>query len=270
MVRRVLVALSLFLALLIASPALAQTGQINGVITDNTGAVVPGANVKAVEVATGLSRDTVSGADGRYTFTSLRPTTYDLTAELTGFRTSQRKGVLLQANENLTVNFAIELGALAETVTVSGESPVVDVTSAALSEVVDSKRIVELPLNGRDAAKLSTLVAGMVLTSVDQESGKTIPGALRLSTNGTQAGQVSFRLDGTTHTDPYFQQNQPFPFPDALQEFSIQTSNYSAGQGNNAGAVVNAVTRSGTNDLHGGTFGYLRDNTFNARNCFSP
>ena len=110
----------------------------------------------------------------------------------------------------------------------------------------------------------------MVLTQVDQESGKTIPGALRLSTNGTESRQVSFRLDGTSHTDPYFQQNQPFPFPDALQEFSIQTSNYSAVQGNSAGAVVNAVTRSGTNAFHGGAFDYLRDRTFNARNFFSP
>src|SRR6267143_1080545 len=269
--RRILSAawLSLFLALLHTSPALAQTGQINGMITDNTVGVVPAATVKAVEVATGLSRDTVTGVDGRYTFTALRPTTYDITAELTGFRTSQRKGVLLQANENLTVNFAIELGTLAETVTVAGQSPTVDVTSATLSEVVDSKRIVELPLNGRDAARLSTLVSGMVLTEVDRESAKTIPGALRLSTNGTQAGQVSFRLDGTSHTDMYFQQNQPFPFPDALQEFSIQTSNYSAAQGNSAGAVVNAVTRSGTNNLHGGAFGYLRDRTFNSKNFFA-
>jgi len=264
------IVLALCLTGLLSSPALAQTGQINGVVTDNTGAVVPGVTVKAQEVATGLSRDTVSGVDGRYTFTSLRPTTYDITAELQGFRTSQRKGLLLQANENLTVNFAIEVGSLSETLTVTGESPTVDVTSSVLSEVVDQKRIVELPLNGRDAAKLSTLVAGMVLTAVDQESGKTIPGALRLSTNGTEARQVSFRLDGTSHTDPYFQQNQPFPFPDALQEFSIQTSNYSAAQGNSAGAVVNAITRSGTNDFHGGGFGYLRDRTFNARNFFSP
>ena len=178
--------------------------------------------------------------------------------------------MLLQANQNLTVNFALELGTLAETVTVSGESPTVDVSSATISEVVDSKRIVELPLNGRDAATLSTLVPGMVLTSVDRESGKTIPGALRMSTNGTESRQVSFRLDGTSHSDPYYQQNQPFPFPDALQEFSIQTSNYSAAQGNSAGAVVNAVTRSGTNELHGGAFGYLRDRKFTAKNYFAP
>src|SRR5262245_33222228 len=263
------VVLGVALNALLGSSAFAQTGQINGVITDNTNAVLPGATVKAVEVATGLSRETISGADGRYTLTSLRPSTYDITVELSGFRTSQRKGVLLQADQFVTVSFTIELSSIAETVTVTGESPTVDITSSALSEVVDAKRIVELPLNGRDAAKLSTLVAGMVLTAVDQESGKTIPGALRLSTNGTESRQVSFRLDGTSHTDPYFQQNQPFPFPDALQEFSIQTSNYSAVQGNSAGAVVNAVTRSGTNELHGGGFAYLRDRTFNARNFFS-
>ena len=261
--------LALALTLVAASPAAAQSGQINGVVTDNTGGVVPGALVKALEVATGLARETVSGADGRYTFTSLRPTTYDISVELSGFRPAQRKGVLLQANQNLTMNFSVELGTLAETVTVSGESPLVDVSSATLSEVVDSKRIVELPLNGRDAATLSTLVPGMVLTTVDRESGKTIPGALRMSTNGTESRQVSFRLDGTSHSDPYYQQNQPFPFPDALQEFSIQTSNYSAAQGNSAGAVVNAVTRSGTNDLHGGLFGYLRDREFTAKNFFA-
>ena len=119
--------LALALTLVAASPAAAQTGQINGVVTDNTGGVVPGALIKALEVATGLARETVSGADGRYTFTSLRPTTYDVSVELSGFRPAQRKGVLLQANQNLTMNFSVELGTLAETVTVSGESPLVDV-----------------------------------------------------------------------------------------------------------------------------------------------
>ena len=97
-----------------------KTGQINGVVTDNTGGVVPGVTVKAVESGTGISRDTVTGANGRYTFTSLRPTTYDISAELAGFRTVRQTGVLLQANQNLTVNFTLELGELVETVTVAG------------------------------------------------------------------------------------------------------------------------------------------------------
>ncbi len=267
--RRVL--LTVFVFGLCASSAFAQaTGQIDGAVSDNTGGVVPGVTVTAVETGTGISRDTVTGANGRYQFASMRPTTYEIRAELTGFRTVRQTDVVLQANQNLTLNITLELGDLSETVTVAGEAATVDVTTATISEVVDSKRIVELPLNGRDAARLSMLVSGMVVTQVDQESGKTIPGALRLSTNGTESRQASFRLDGTNHTDSYFQQNQPFPFPDALQEFSIQTCNYSAAQGASAGAVVNAVTRSGTNNLHGGAFGYLRDRTFNSKNFFLP
>ncbi len=267
--RRVL--LTLFVLGLSVTSAFAQgAGQINGVVSDNSGGVVPGVTVFAVEAGTGISRDTVTGANGRYSFLSLRPTTYEIRAELAGFRTVRQTDVVLQANQNLTLNITLELGELSETVTVAGETSTVDITQSTLSEVVDSKRIVELPLNGRDAARLSMLVSGMVVTEVNQESGKTIPGALRLSTNGTESRQASFRLDGTNHTDSYFQQNQPFPFPDALQEFSIQTSNYSAAQGASAGAVVNAVTRSGTNNLHGGSFIYARDRTFNSKNFFLP
>ena len=266
--RRVLL-IVLVLGLSVSSAFAQATGQINGVVADNSGGVVPGVTVTAVESGTGVSRETVTGANGRYSFLSLRPTGYEIRAELAGFRTVRQTDVVLAANQNLTLNITLELGELSETVTVAGEAASVDISSSTIAEVVDSKRIVELPLNGRDAARLSMLVSGMVVTSVDQESGKTIPGALRLSTNGTESRQASFRLDGTNHTDSYFQQNQPFPFPDALQEFSIQTSNYSAAQGASAGAVVNAVTRSGTNNLHGGVFGYARDRTFNSKNFFS-
>jgi len=267
--RRVLF-IFLVLGLSVSSAFAQATGQINGVVSDNSGGVVPGVTVFAVESGTGISRDTVTAANGRYSFLSLRPTTYEIRAELAGFRTVRQTAVVLQANQNLTLNITLELGELSETVTVAGETSTVDITQSTLSEVVDSKRIVELPLNGRDAARLSMLVSGMVVTEVNQESGKTIPGALRLSTNGTESRQASFRLDGTNHTDSYFQQNQPFPFPDALQEFSIQTSNYSAAQGASAGAVVNAVTRSGTNNFNGGAFAYARDRTFNSKNFFLP
>ncbi|MEO5741384.1 MAG: TonB-dependent receptor [Vicinamibacterales bacterium] len=258
-----------FVITLVVSPAFAQQGQINGVITDSSGGIVPGVTVTAVEQQTGLSRDTVTGANGRYTFPALRPTIYEIRAVLTGFRTIRRTGIELSAYQNVTVNVALELGELSETISVAGNAAQVDVTSATISEVVDHARIVELPLNGRDATKLTTLVAGTVISSVSTETGKTIPGALRLSSNGSEALSVSFRLDGTSNTDLYEHENLTFPFPEALQEFSIQTSNYSAAQGNSSGAVINAVTRSGTNSYHGGAFGYVRNKAFNSRNYFA-
>jgi hypothetical protein len=252
----------------LSGTAHAQQGQINGAIVDNSGGVIPGVTVTAIESGTGIARDTITGANGRYQFPSLRPTTYTIKAELTGFRTAERTGVNLQANQNLTLNLTLELGELSETVTVAGEAAQVDVSSATLAEVVDHERIVELPIAGREVARLQTLVAGTVLGSISNETGKSIPGAVRISANGAGERQNVYRLDGASNTDPYFQENQSFPFPDALQEFSIQTSNYSAAYGNNAGAVVNVVTRSGTNRFHGGAFEYLRDQRFNSKGFF--
>lgn len=266
---RLVILVAAVLAALVSPAFSQQAGQINGVITDSSGAVVPGVAVTAIEEQTGLTRETVSGANGLYVFPALRPTLYEIRAVLAGFRTIRRTGIELLANQNLTVNVTLELGELSETVSVAGDAANVDITTATISEVVDHARIVELPLNGRDAAKLTTLVAGTVLSSVSTETGKTIPGALRLSSNGSQSLSVSFRLDGTSNTDLYEHENLTFPFPEALQEFSIQTSNYSAAQGNSSGAVINAVTRSGTNSFHGGTFGYIRNKAFNASNFFA-
>lgn len=247
-----------------------QSGQIVGTITDSTGAVVPGAAIKAIEVGTGFVRSTIAGSDGQFVMPNLRPTNYELTAEANGFRLFRRAAFELLANQSLTINIALEVGSVTETVNVAGAVVQVDTSTSTLSEVVDQSRIIELPLNGRDAAQLATLVPGTFVISVSVESGKSIPGGLTLSSNGSRQDQVSFKLDGITNTDAYFQENQSFPFPDALQEFSIQTSNYSAVSGNNAGAVVNVVTRSGTNDLHGGAFEFVRNRAFNARNTFSP
>jgi hypothetical protein len=163
----------------------------------------------------------------------------------------------------------MELGNVAETVEVSSAVVQVDTSTSTLSEVVDRSRIVELPLNGRDVIRLTLLVPGVSVLSVSTETTKAIPGALRLSTGGSVMGQIAFKLDGVTNTDFYYQDNQTFPFPDALQEFSIQTNNYTAVQGNNAGGIVNVVTRSGTNELHGGVFGFVRNRVFNARNTFA-
>jgi Carboxypeptidase regulatory-like domain len=168
-----------------------ESGQISGVLHDQSGAVVPGARVTATETGTGLSRTATSGTDGSYLLPNLRPTTYILSAETTGFRAYRQTDVQLLANQSLTINIAMDVGALTETVNVSGYVLQVDTTSSTLAEVVEQARIVELPLNGRDAAKLATLVAGTAMISTSTETGKGIPGNFYLSANGSGTGQVS-------------------------------------------------------------------------------
>src|SRR5207253_8150601 len=144
---------------------------------------------------------------------------------------------------------------------------------ATIAQVVEQQRLVELPLDGRNAAQLTLLVPGAVNSpngGADQGSTKTYPGAVTYSANGSRQNQISYRLDGGNYVDEYTNVNQPFPFPDALQEFSVQTSNYSAEYGQNAGAVVNVITKSGTNNFHGDGFEFLRNAVFNARNFFAP
>src|SRR6266581_4480355 len=258
-------------ALMVVLPASAQdAGQIVGAVRDPTGGTIPNVTVTATETGTGFTSTVKTGSEGQFVFQSLRPTNYVISAEASGFRAFRQTQVQLLANQSLTLNIPIEVGAVTETVNVTGQVVQVDTSTSTLAEVVDQSRIVELPLNGRDAAKLSTLVAGTVMISTSTETGKGIPGNFYLSANGSGTGQVNYRLDGNTNTDFYFQLNQEFPFPDALQEFSIQTSNFSSQYGNNAGAVVNAVTKSGTNDLHGGGFEFVRNREFNARDFFAP
>ena len=244
-------------------------GQIVGSVRDQSQGSVPGVTVTVTEAGTGQARSIVTGNDGQFIFPNLRPTTYTVTAEGTGFRVFRQTEVVLLANQSLTINIPMEVGAVTETVMVAGQTVQVDTSTSTLAEVVESTRIIELPLNGRDAAKLSTLIAGTVMISTSTETGKGIPGNFYLSANGSGIGQVSYRLDGNSNTDSYFQLNQEFPFPDALQEFSIQTSGFSAQFGNSAGAVVNAVTKSGTNDIHGGAFEFVRNRFFNAKDFFA-
>ena len=256
---------------LLAVSALAQqAGQIVGSVRDSSQAAIPGTKITGTEVGTGFAVTTTASATGDYVLANLRPTIYTITATADGFRTFRQANVQLEANRSLTVNILMEVGTVTETLNVTGAVAQVDTSTSTLSDVVDSARIAELPLNGRDAARLGTLVPGVVLAGVVTESGKAIPGGLYISSNGTGAGQVSYKLDGTNNTDNWFQINMEFPFPDALQEFSIQTSNYSAIYGNNAGAVVNAVTKSGTNEWHGGAFEFVRNRQFNARDFFAP
>src|SRR5215469_1528154 len=260
-------------ALLFAGGLLAQgQGTIVGTVTDPSGSAIPNASVRVVQVGTGQERSTTANAQGYFVVSSLLPSEYEVEISASGFRSYSQKNVILQADQTLTVNASLQIGATQETITISGEPPQVNTSTSTISQVVDERRMVEMPLNGRNAATLALLVAGTVTTpagGVDQGNTKTFPEGVTISTNGARQDQVSYNLDGGNNTDIQTNINQPFPFPDALQEFSVQTSNYSARYGTNAGGVVNVVTKSGTNQFHGSAFEFVRNSVFNARNYFA-
>jgi outer membrane receptor protein involved in Fe transport len=267
----------LFLVLLGLFPfcplSLAQgLGSIVGTIADPSGAAVASAKITCTQADTGVTREATSNSDGYYVIPSLTPAKYVVTVRMSGF-SDEKAEVTLLADQTLTMNLKLRLGGTTETVTVTGAELQVDTTTSTLTQVIEQRRLVELPLNGRNAAQLTLLVPGALNSpsgGADQGTTKTFPGAVTISANGARQNMVSYQLDGGNYLDEYTNVNQPFPFPDALQEFSVQTSNYSAEYGQNAGAVVNVVTKSGTNNFHGDAFEFLRNALFNARNFFAP
>jgi len=266
--------LRVLVGLLISVAAWGQAiSTLNGTVSDPQGSSVPGAKITATEVGTGLKRDSVTNAEGLYVLSSLRPAQYELTAEAPGFRQFRQTGITLQANDNVTLNIKLEVGSTNETVTVQAEGSQVDTSSSTLKQVVDSARMVELPLNGRNAASLTTLVAGAVSApsaNTDMGAAKNVPASIvPISVNGGRSNNVAYNLDGVPAQDIMNNVNQPLPFPDALQEFSFQTSNFSAEYGQNSSGVVNVVTKAGTNSFHGDVFEFVRNADFDARNFFS-
>ena len=262
-------------ALLLAFSGIALSqgfGTIVGAVTDPSGGAVASAKVTAEEAGTKVTRTTLTNAAGEFVIPALRPTTYVLAVEAAGFRKYTQPHIELAADQSVTVSVILQLGQLTETVTVETAVAQADTYTSTIQAVVDSKRIVDLPLNGRNAASLATLVPGAVLSpngGADQGNTKTFPGAVEITTNGSRQNMVAYNLDGIDNVDRYTNVNAPFPFPDALQEFSVQTANYSAQYGANAGGVVNVITKSGTNQFHGDVFGFVRNGDLNARNYFA-
>jgi hypothetical protein len=255
-------------------------GKIGGTVTDPTGAVIPSASVTATQTTTGAISIVKSGAAGEYVFPALLPSNYSISVSAKGFENYARTGIVLEADQSLTVNVSLTIGSAMQTVSISADAPQVDTTTGTLSQVIDQTSVSDLPLNGRAAATLVTLIAGVVDATnegngVNQGSGKTFSGSLLspvqvASVNGTLPNQDNFLLDGGNNLDEMTNVNDPYPMPDATQEFSVQTSNYNAEYGQSAGAVVNIVTKSGGEQYHGGLFEFLRNGFFNAENHFSP
>src|SRR5438128_3857852 len=252
-----------------AAPAWAQlaTAELNGRVTDSSGAVLPGATVTATQTATGLVRTSVTDESGSYLISNLPTGPYRLEISLQGFRSYVRTGLVLTVGATPTINAVLALGSLEETVTVEGAAPLVDVRSAGISSVIENERIVELPLQGRQVTDLLVLSGAAVQTA--EATNRTSPGGVRISVAGGLPTGVGYSLDGATHNNPQENVNLPLPFPDALQEFRVATSGLTAQNGVHSAAAVNAVTKSGTNQFSGNAFEFLRDHRFNAKSPFA-
>jgi outer membrane receptor protein involved in Fe transport len=266
-------------AVALAAPLFAQTfrGGIRGSVSDSTGAVVPGATVTATSVDTKLARTAVTDATGNYAFSELPLGDYSVTASLTGFAPQTVKSVHVEASATTRVDLVLSAGGQAETVEVSGRSPLIDSTSNTQGGRIDGEQAAELPLNGRDFTHLLSLVPG---ATSDPGQVSDSPGSFGyFSVNGNRGRANNYLLDGTDMNDGY--RNDPaineagvFGTPatilpvDAVDEFPI-LSGVEAEYGRNAGAIVNIVTKSGTNDFHGDAFEDFRNDALGARNYFN-
>jgi hypothetical protein len=256
----------LVLTAAVASAQIA-TAELNGRVTDSSGAVLPGATVTATQTATGLVRTAVTDENGTYLISNLPTGPYRLEVSLQGFRTYAQTGIVLQVGATPTINAVLALGSLEETVTVEAAAPLVDVRSAGISNVVENERILELPLNGRNVADLVLSVGAAVQTGT--VSARGMPGGLNISVAGGLSTGVGYSLDGAQHNNPQQNVNHPLPFPDALQEFRVATSGLTAQNGFHSGASVNAIVKSGTNRFAGNAFEFLRHHRFNATSPFA-
>jgi len=230
----------------------AATSQINGVVRDSSGLAVSGAQVKATQTATGLVRTVITGNDGAYVLTNLPIGPYTLGVDRDGFSRYVQSGIVLQVNSNPTIDVALKVGAVNEQVTVEANSAMVETHSTGVGTVVDNQRVVELPLNGRNATEL-ILLAGSSTSGTGAAAGqalinpRTYP-TISISVAGGTGIGVTYQLDGAYYNDIFNGLNFPLPFPDALQEFKLETSALPAQYGFHSNATVNAVTKAGTNE----------------------
>jgi len=269
--RRIHILVALAVALF-GTPAAAQTttGGITGVVQDAGSGVLPHVTVTATHDATNAATIAISNDVGLYVLRGLPVGRYTVVAELAGFQTAKNTDIVVRVNEDVRLDIAMKVGAVTEMVTVSGMASTVDTSTGTLKTVVDRERIENLPLNGRNPTQLMTLVAGVLSDRTDLTSGATYPGTSPVSSSGARGNTTNYVLDGGSNNDHYSNGPNPMPNPDALQEFSVQTNSFSAEYGRNSGAIVNAVTRAGTNQYRGLAFGYFRHYKFNANNFFTP
>ncbi len=272
--------LAFAVALALISPAavLAQaTGSVVGVVTDESGAVMPGVTIEATNVGTNQVRTTITGEDGYYSLPLIPPGQYSVKGTLSGFKTFVRDGVTVTVESSARVDIKLSVGGVEETINVTADAPLVETSSATLGIVIDEKKIQDLPLNGRNFSQLGLGLPGVVAppAGLGGSDGNATPGGFGATTsgfsvNGMRNQSNNFLLDGASNNDTF---NTGFvlrPPPEAIQEFKILTHSYAAEYGRSAGSVVNVVTKSGSNQFHGSAWEFNRDDALQSRNYFAP
>src|ERR1039457_3811135 len=248
-------------------------GSVSGTVSDQSGSSVPKATVKMTQNDSGTVHTRHTDSEGHYTFNDLPVGPYRLEVSANGFKGYAQTGIILQVAENITQNVALQVGALTETVEVQAGASMVETRDSSISAVIQQQQIVDLPLNGRNLASLLTIsgvaTSDMNLNGGDLTGSKNIQGpsggSVQVSVAGGAANGVNFLLDGGDNNDAFSNVNLPIPFPDAVQEFSVQTNGLPAQYGLHPGGVVNIVTKSGANAFHGDVFEFLRNGDLNGR-----
>jgi len=251
------------------------TGNITGTVRDPQGAAVPKAEVTITDEKTGVSRTLSATEDGFYNATSLPASLYTVSTAPAGFKKTLITGVDLHVNENKTVNLDLQVGQVTETVTVTSEAAPVELRSGEVSSLITEKQVTELPLNGRNYAQLALMVPGV--SPVTQAGaggafatrGTGLNSGVDMSVNGNQSNSNLWTVDGVNNMDVGSNRTLlVFPSIDSIQEFRVERNSFSAEFGQAQGAVVNLITKGGSNDFHGGAFEFFRNDSLNANNFF--
>ncbi len=261
---------ALFLFSAIASAQIAGTGNIQGTVMDATGAVIPNATVTLTNEATQVKQTSKTSSAGIYLFPGVSIGRYDLSAEAPGFKSYVQKGIVLEVGSNIAVNPRLSVGAATQQVEVQAEGLALQTQDPTFKQTVDQHEVTEMPLNQRRMTQLIFLSAGTApAPGNDITSSKSSYQSISLSIAGGGGNTTLYRLDGGDNMDYMVMSNLPFPFPDAVNEFSVETTAMGAQNGGEAGGMVNVVTKSGTNQYHGDVFEFIRNNYIDATNFFS-
>lgn len=252
------------------------SASISGLVTDPSGAVIPGVHITVTEVSTGISTTAQGNSLGFYVVTNLEPGTYALRAEAPGFNAYEQTGIEMQVGQPRTVDVAMKVGAASTQVTVTGASPLVDTSDQTVSFAITPQFTEDIPLNGRNVMDLIALApdASPHNPSADNYSSQistrpeTIEAGFNTASGESRENSTAFYLDGGLNEDAYTDVANVFPNPDAVQEFTVETNSYNAKFGGRGGAIVNAITKGGTNQIHGSAFEYIRNNYVNAISYF--